>query len=51
MTILLYLINNVMSVIGGFLEMMWYAVAYKYRRTTLNVIMFIIVFLISRALT
>ena len=36
MTALLYLVNNVMSVIGGFLEMVWYAVAYKYRVTTLH---------------
>lgn len=35
MTALIYLVNYLMATIGGFLEMFWYVVAYKYRVITL----------------
>nr|DAI78597.1 MAG TPA: hypothetical protein [Caudoviricetes sp.] len=35
MTTLIHLVNYVMATIGGFFEMLWIAIAYKYRVITI----------------
>lgn len=45
MTALIYFFYYV---IGGFLEMVWYAVAYKYRISTVTVLGCVLVYMISR---